>query len=47
MRSWFYKRGYPKSLVEKEMGKVNSLGIPKETKEKKRSSLYDNVTPES
>ena len=22
MRSWFYKRSYPKGLVEKEMGKV-------------------------
>ena len=22
MKSWFLKRGYPKSLVEKELGKV-------------------------
>ena len=22
MKSWFFKRGYPKSLVEKELGKV-------------------------
>ena len=30
VRSWFYKRGYPKCLVEKENGK------PKEPKEKKK-----------
>ena len=36
MTSWFYKRGYPKDLVEKEMGKVNSLGILEEIKEKRK-----------
>ena len=34
MRYWFYKRGYSKSLVEKKWVKLNSLGIPEETKEK-------------
>ena len=36
MRSWFYKRGYPKGLVEKKCVKLNSLGIPEETKEKRK-----------
>ena len=43
MRSWFYKRGYPKGLVENEMGKVNSLCISEETKEKRKESLCDNL----
>ena len=30
VRAWFYKRGYPKCLVEKEIGK------PKEPKEKRK-----------
>ena len=36
MKSWFLKRGYPKSLVEKELGKVgfsNKVGN-KQQKEK-------------
>ena len=36
MRSWFYKRGYPKGLVEKKWVKLNSLGIPGEAKEKRK-----------
>ena len=28
MRSWFYKRGYPKILLEKKWTKLNSLGLP-------------------
>ena len=39
MRYWFYKRGYRKGLVEKETGKVNSLGITEETKEKRKEFL--------
>ena len=38
MRSWFYKRGYPKGLVEKKWVKLNSLGIPGEAKEKRKES---------
>ena len=37
MRYWFYKRGYSKSLVEKKWVKLNSLGIPEETKEKRKA----------
>ena len=37
MRSWFYRRGYPKGLVEKEIGKVKFSGYTRrnirETKE--------------
>ena len=48
MRSWFYKRGYPKGLVEKEMGKVKFSGYTKRNKNRKeRSFLCDNVSPES
>ena len=36
MRSLFYKRGYPKTLAEKEMSNVKSLRILKETKEKRK-----------
>ena len=37
MGSWFYKRGYPKRLVEKKWVKLNSLGVPEETKEKRKA----------
>ena len=36
MRSWFYKRGYPKGLVEKEMGKVKFFGYTRRNKRKKK-----------
>ena len=36
MRSWFYKRGYPKGLVEKEMGKVKFSGYTKRNKREKK-----------
>ena len=37
MRSWFYKRGYSEGLVgKKKWVKLNSLSIPKETKEKRK-----------
>ena len=38
MRSWFYKRGYPKGLAKKKKKwvKLNSLGIPEESKEKRK-----------
>ena len=36
MRSWFYKRGYPKSFVEKEMGKVKFSGYTKTNKREKK-----------
>ena len=39
MRSWFNKRGYPKGLVKKKWVKLNSLGIPEETKGKRKESL--------
>ena len=32
MRSWFYKRDYPKTLLEKEMSKVKFL--PEDPEEK-------------
>ena len=36
MRSWFYKRGYPKGLLEKEMRKVKFSGFTRRnTREKK------------
>ena len=36
MRSWFYKRGYPKGLVEKEMGKVKFSGYNRRNKREKK-----------
>ena len=36
MRSWFYKRGYPKGLVEKEMGKVKFSGYTRRNKREKK-----------
>ena len=47
MRSWFYKRGYPKGLVEKKWVKLNSLGILEEIKEKRKEPLSDNLSPKS
>ena len=43
MKSWFLKRGYPKSLVEKGLGKVkffNKVG----NKKKKVSPLLLHIT---
>ena len=36
MRSWFYKRDYPKSVVEKEMGKVKFSGYTRRNKKEKK-----------
>ena len=36
MRSWFYKRGYPKVLVEKEMDKVKFSGYTRRNKRDKK-----------
>ena len=36
MRSWFYKRGYPKELVEKEMRKVKLSGYTRRNKREKK-----------
>ena len=36
MRSWFYKRGYPKGLVEKEMRKVKFSGYTRRNKREKK-----------
>ena len=36
MRPWFYKRGYSKGLVEKEMGKVKFSGFTRRNKRKKK-----------
>ena len=53
MRSWFYKRGYPKVLVEKEMGKVKAKfsGFIRRNKRDKRERkgvpFCDNTSPES
>ena len=38
MRSCFNKRGLPKGLVKKKWVKLNSLGIPEETKGKRKDS---------
>ena len=40
MRSWFYKGGYPKGLVEKEIGKVKFFGHTKRNKREKKAVLY-------
>ena len=40
MRSWFYKRGYPKGLVEKEMGKVKFSRYTKRNKREKRGVSF-------
>ena len=37
MRSCFYKRGYPKGSVEKEMGKVNFSGYTRRNKREKKA----------
>ena len=49
MKSWFFKRGYPKSLVQKELGKVkssNKVGNKqqKNKKKKKVSPLLLQIT---
>ena len=36
MRFWFYKKGYPKGLVEKEMGKVKLSGYTRTNKREKK-----------
>ena len=36
MRSWFYKRSYPKDLVENEMGKVKSSGYIRGNKRERK-----------
>ena len=36
MRSWFYKRGYPKGLVEKKMRKVKFSGYTRRNKREKK-----------
>ena len=36
MRSWFYKRGYPKGLAEKQMGKVKFSRYTKRNKREKK-----------
>ena len=46
MRSWFYKRGYPKGLIKKKWVKLNSLDIPEETK-KETHFCCDVVSPKS
>ena len=40
MRSWFYKRGYPKGLVEKEMGKVKFSGYTRKSKREKKGISF-------
>ena len=35
-RSWFYKRGYPKGLVENEMGKVKFFVYIRRNKREKK-----------
>ena len=37
MRSWFYKKDHPKSLAEKEMGKVKFFGSNRRNKREKKS----------
>ena len=36
MQSWFYKRGYPKGLVENEMGQVKFSGYTRRNKREKK-----------
>ena len=36
MRSWFHKRGYPKSLVEKEMDKFKFSGYTRRNKKERK-----------
>ena len=36
MRSWFYKRGYPKGIVEKKMRKVKFSGYTRRNKREKK-----------
>lgn len=36
MRSWFYKRGYPKGLIEKEMDKVKFSGYTRRNKREEK-----------
>ena len=40
MRSLFYKRGYPKGLVEKEMGKEKFSGYTRRNKKEKEGNLF-------
>ena len=40
MRSWFYKRGYPKGLVEQEMGKVKFSGYTRKNKREKKGISF-------
>ena len=40
MKSWFYKSGYPKGLVEKEMGKIKFSGYNRRNKRKKKGVFF-------
>ena len=40
IRSWFYKRGYPKGLVEKKMGKVKFSGYTRRNKRENKGVLF-------
>ena len=40
MRSWFYKRGYPGGLVEKEIYKVKFSGYTKRNNREKKGVLF-------
>ena len=39
-RFWFYKKGYPKGLVEREMGKVKLSGYTRTNKREKKGIPY-------
>ena len=40
MKSWFYKSGHPKGLVEKEMGKIKFFGYKRRNKRKKKGVFF-------
>ena len=40
MRSWFYKRGYPSGLAEKEISKVKFSGYTKRNNREKKGVLF-------
>ena len=40
MKSWFYKSGHPKGLVEKEMGKIKFSGYNRRNKRKKKGVFF-------
>ena len=39
MRSWFYEKGYPKSLAEKEVGRVKFSGYTKRKKKREKTGV--------